>query len=74
MATSKEYIEYVVGQIQANSSYRKIFGEYMIYIDGKPVLLVCDDIVFVKILPETKAVLGNDAEKGYPYDGRKNTI
>ena len=71
MATSKEYIEYVVGQIQANSSYRKIFGEYMIYIDGKPVLLVCDDIVFVKILPETKVVLGNDAEKGYPYDGAK---
>ena len=27
---------------------RKMFGEYMAYLNEKPVLLVCDNTVFVK--------------------------
>jgi len=47
-----------------------MFGEYMVYVNDKPVLLVCDDTVFVKILPETQTLLPN-ADKGFPYDGAK---
>jgi DNA helicase-2/ATP-dependent DNA helicase PcrA len=30
--------------------YKKMFGEYMVYVNEKPILLVCDNTVFVKIL------------------------
>lgn len=40
MATSKEYIEYVCGQIKGelNVRYKKMFGDYMVYVDEKPLL------------------------------------
>lgn len=72
MATSKEYIEYVCGQIKGESNvrYKKMFGDYMVYVDEKPLLLVCDNTVFVKILPALGDILSK-AEKGYPYVGAK---
>ena len=70
MATTKEYIEFVCDQIQGFGEvrYRKMFGEYMAYVNDKPVLLVCDDTVFVKKLPEVAELL-SDAPCGFPYDG-----
>lgn len=72
MATSVEYIEYVCEQARGDWDvrYRKMFGEYMVYVNDKPVLLVCDNTVFVKILPEIQELM-NGAETGYPYDGAK---
>ena len=72
MATSKEYIEYVMSSIglTGNARYKKMFGEYMIYINDKPLLLVCDNNVFVKKLPEVGAIIP-DAPYGFPYDGAK---
>lgn len=50
MATSKEYIEFVCESITytAEIKYKKMFGEYMVYINEKPILLVCDNTAFVK--------------------------
>ena len=72
MATSSEYVTFVVDQIRGyeNVRYRKMFGEYAVYINDKPVLLVCDDTVFVKKLPELSEVMQN-AECGYPYEGAR---
>ena len=72
MATSQDYIEYVCEQIQSVGviRYRKMFGEYMVYVNDKPILLVCDDTVFVKMLPEIETLM-QDAETGKPYDGAK---
>ena len=72
MATSKEYIEFVAESIRGfdNVRYKKMFGEYMVYVDEKPVLLVCDNTVFVKMLPEIAALM-ESAETGFPYDGAK---
>ena len=47
-----------------------MFGEYLVYLNEKPVLLVCDNTVFVKKLPELAALL-HDAPCGLPYDGAK---
>lgn len=47
-----------------------MFGEYMVYINEKPILLVCDNTVFVKMLPELSEIMAN-AETGFPYDGAK---
>ena len=59
MATSKEYIDFVCEQIEGigDISTKKMFGEYMVYLCGKPVLTVCDNTVFVKKLPELAALL-----------------
>lgn len=72
MATSEEYIMFVCERIDARFSvrYKKMFGEYMIYVNEKPVLLVCDNCTYVKILPQTQALL-KDAETGVPYEGAK---
>lgn len=74
MATTKEYIDFVCEQIERYGEVRnrKMFGEYMAYLNEKPVLLVCDNTVFVKKLPEVELVMKEfNAECGFPYDSAK---
>ncbi|MCM1295094.1 MAG: TfoX/Sxy family protein [Muribaculaceae bacterium] len=76
MATSAEFIQFVSDQVQAagNIRYRKMFGEYMLYCDDRPVLLVCDDTVYVKQMPATLNIFtthGISPELGIPYNGAK---
>ncbi|NCC14241.1 MAG: transcriptional regulator, partial [Spirochaetia bacterium] len=42
MATTVEFIEFVCSQIDETYQvrYRKMFGEYMVYANNKPILLV----------------------------------
>jgi TfoX/Sxy family transcriptional regulator of competence genes len=72
MATSLEFIEYVTEQVAdcGNVRYKKMFGEYMVYVNDKPILLVCDNSVFVKILPCLDTLM-NGAGRGFPYAGSK---
>ena len=77
MATSLDFITFVADQVAAasdNIRYKKMFGEYMLYADGRPVLLVCDDTVYVKQIPAADAVFaahGVAPTAGMPYDGAK---
>lgn len=71
MATDLSYIQFVCEQLRGEETqYKKMFGEYMVYVEGKPVLLVCDNTVFVKQHEALKDLL-SQADKGYPYDGAK---
>jgi TfoX/Sxy family transcriptional regulator of competence genes len=72
MATTVDFIEYVCEQITGVGDIRckKMFGEYMVYVNDKPILLVCDNTVYVKILPCLDEAMGN-AQKGFPYKGAK---
>lgn len=72
MATTVDFIEYVCEQIRDTGfvRYKKMFGEYMVYVNEKPILLVCDNIVYVKELDCIKDLM-KDAEKGFPYSGAK---
>ncbi len=72
MATSKEFIEYICEELNNyyEVRYRKMFGEYMIYINDKPLLLVCDDTVYVKKLKELEELM-QDASQKIPYKGAK---
>lgn len=46
MATTIGFIDFVCEQIRDyNVHYKKMFGEYMVYINDKPILLVCDNCV-----------------------------
>lgn len=72
MASDKEFIEYICDQIRGAGEirYLKMFGEYMVYINDKPLLLVCDNIVYIKMLDVLKEDM-TDAETGTPYTGAK---
>lgn len=75
MSTSIEFIHFVVDQLRQSGvseavRYRKMFGEYMVYIDDRPILLVCDDTVFVKKLDCISDMM-SDAEVDMPYNGAK---
>lgn len=72
MATTEDYIEFVFDQIDnsLNKRYRKMFGEYMVYVNDKPVLMVCDDTVYAKKLDCIKPFIRED-ECGFPYNGAK---
>lgn len=72
MASSKEYINFVCTQLHGVGVIRtrKMFGDWCIYVDEKPIILACDEICYVK-KHEAIANLMQDAECGFPYDGAK---
>ncbi len=72
MSTSKDFVEFVCEQIHGAGEirYRKMFGEYMVYVNNKPTLLICDDTVFIKIHESINSQM-EMAEKGFPYVGAK---
>lgn len=72
MASDQSFVEFVVDQMSAagNISYRKMFGEYAVYCDGKVVALVCDNQLFVKPTEAGRSYIG-DACEAPPYPGAK---
>lgn len=50
MATTPEFIENLLEQLSdvGELRARKAFGEYLVYVDDKFVLTVCDNTVYVK--------------------------
>ncbi|HEX2616968.1 MAG TPA: TfoX/Sxy family protein [Flavobacteriales bacterium] len=72
MATRKGTIDFVLQRLGLPDrfSVRAMFGEYAVYADGKVVAFVCDDQLFVKILPSSVA-LEKHCEKAEPFPGAK---
>lgn len=72
MASNIDFVNYVVDQIGGvgEISYRKMFGEYMVYVNQKPIVLICDNTAYVKKLDCVKELMETE-ETGYPYDGAK---
>jgi len=75
MACSLDFIEFVSSQIATAGTvrYRKMFGDYMVYVDEKPVVLVCDNIPYVEEHEAIKSMMLS-AERGFPYEGAKEMI
>ena len=72
MASHQDFMDYVCDQISGAGriTFRKMFGEYAVYCNGKVVALVCDDQLFVKPTPGGRALLGTIRE-GFPFPGAK---
>lgn len=72
MASSTEYIEFVCSQLEGVGLIRpkRMFGDWLVYIDEKPAILVCDELCYVKMIPEI-AELMQEALTGHPYPGAK---
>lgn len=75
MATSKEYLAFILDQLSGidGITYRMIMGEYMLYHHGKLAAYLCDDRLLVKILPSTERLLRN-APNEPPYEGAKDML
>lgn len=74
MATSTDYIEFVAKRVDKFGAIRtrKMFGEYMVYLNDRPIFSVCDNTVFVKKFPELSEIM-NGSACGFPYDGAKES-
>lgn len=64
MASDKSFVEFIVDQIENAGliTYKKMFGEYAIYCEGKVVALICDNRLFVKPTEAGRAFIGNVVE------------
>ena len=72
MASSKEYIEFVLDQCNGLSA-RAMMGEYVLYYGGKVVGGVYDNRLLIKPTPSAKALMPN-AEYQLPYEGAKEML
>lgn len=72
MASSKEYLEYILDCLSGldEISARKMMGEYLIYYRSKLVGGIYDDRFLVKDIPPAKKLLPYAAEE-LPYEGAK---
>ncbi|HEV2622756.1 MAG TPA: TfoX/Sxy family protein [Frateuria sp.] len=61
MATDVSFVEYVIEQsgLDDRITFKRMFGEYGIYIDGKIVAFACDNSLFVKAADATAALTAN---------------
>jgi len=75
MASDQSFVDYVCDQVRAAGevSFRKMFGEYALYCDGKVVALICDNQLFVKPTPIGREMIGKlgSVVEAPPYPGAK---
>lgn len=69
MATDQSFMEFIADQIAGAGeiAYRKMFGEYALYCNGKVVALVCNNQLFVKPTEKGRSFIGTVVEApAYP--------
>ena len=75
MASSKDYLEYILEQLSEldEISCRPMMGEYIIYYRGKVVGGIYDDRFLVKPVKSAVAMMP-DADLELPYEGAKERL
>jgi TfoX/Sxy family transcriptional regulator of competence genes len=73
MATELSFVEHVLETARLGSrlTYKKMFGEYALYLDEKVVAFACDNSLFIKPSGAV-ASLAPDLPQGPPYPGAKD--
>lgn len=70
MATDRDFVDYVVEQSGLALGFKKMFGEYALYLDDKVVAFACDNSLLLK--PSAAAArLAPDLPGRPPYPGAK---
>ena len=72
MASDLDFVLFVVDQIENAGviEYKKMFGEYAVYCEGKVVALICDNKLFVKPTNAGRSFIGN-VNEAPAYPGAK---
>ena len=75
MASSKEYLDFVLEQLSGleEITYRAMMGEYIIYFRGKVVGGIYDDRFLVKNIKAATKLMP-EAELELPYEGAKEML
>ena len=75
MATSKEYLTFILDQLSGveEVTYRSMMGEYILYYREKIAAYLCDDRLLVKPVAAARAMLP-DAPMEPPYPGAKEML
>ena len=75
MASSKEYLEFVLEQLSLldDITYKAMMGEYIIYYRGKIAGGIYDDRFLVKPTKSAVAMMP-EAEMELPYEGAKEML
>ena len=63
MASSPELVQYIADQLSpcGTITFKKMFGEYGLYLNGKMFASVCDDTLFVKPTKAGRALVQKTA-------------
>ena len=72
MASSKEYMEFVLDQCSGLTT-RAMMGEYVLYYGGKVVGGIYDNRLLVKPTPSAVALMP-EAAREFPYEGAKEML
>ena len=72
MSTSIDYMDFVKEQIHFDGEirYKTMFGEYMVYVNNKPIFMVCNSTIYVKKLDCIEHLMA-DSACGIPYEGSR---
>lgn len=75
MATSKEYLNFILDQLSELDGItpKQMMGEYIIYYHGKITAYLCDDRLLVKPVPSAVKLMPY-AKMVPPYDGAKEML
>ena len=75
MASSKEYLDFVLEQLSGldDVSYRAMMGEFIIYYHGKVVGGIYDDRFLVKNVNAARELMPQ-ADLELPYEGAKEML
>ncbi len=75
MATSKEFVDFIVGQLSELNeiAVRSMMGEYIVYYKGKIAAYICDNKLLIKPVPKAFELMP-DAPLVPPYAGAKEML
>ncbi len=75
MATKKEYLEFILGQLSEleDVSYRAMMGEYILYYREKVIGGIYDNRFLVKPTKSAREMMP-DADMELPYEGAKKML
>ncbi len=73
MASKIEFVEFMADQLRGagDITYRKMFGEYGLYCNGKIFAVICEDQFYIKITEAGRRICPELTEAP-PYEGAKN--
>ena len=75
MSSSKEYLNFILGQLSEleGVTHRQMMGEYIIYYKGKIALEICDNRLLAKPVKSARELMPNAALEP-PYKGAKEML
>ena len=75
MATSKEYLAFILDQLSdvEGIAHRQMMGEYIICMNGKIAAYLCDDRLLIKPVSSAVQLMPNTTYEP-PYEGAKDML